>query len=273
MGQRIWFAEFCGKNLTRKSIFDMPQSTTKFGDNYGALLLYCGLNNINGPGELPFANYPETYAGIGGDEKGTYLAVGGTFAYRNRGISLGLQLRTVAVRRQYPGRRPHHRRQHGTAYQRAQGHYNTLQPREKDHLRFNFGYLNPTDAAHIAQHIEHILERWNRQNRGWSRHGGRIQKAQENQQQIHGRFVHPLFGQYNVRRAGQRARGVRMQRFFCCAGQGAAHIIGRAVAHKEQAADGQNQERNNLDRSNEALPFGAGFHLDHGQGREQKNYM
>ena len=48
---------------------------------------------------------------------------------------------------------------HGTAYQRAHGHYNTLQPHEKDHLRFNFGYLNAADAAHMAQHIEHILER------------------------------------------------------------------------------------------------------------------
>ena len=92
MGQQIWFAEFEGRNLTQKSIFDQPLATTKFGDNYGGLLLHCGLTNINCPGdgedypihgELPFANYPETYAGIGRDEAGTYLAVGGTFVYRN----------------------------------------------------------------------------------------------------------------------------------------------------------------------------------------------
>lgn len=92
MGQQIW--EFCcdGRNLTQKSIFDMPQNTTKFGDNYGGLLLHCGLNNINCAdegedyplhGELPFADYPSTYTGIGEDEKGKYLAVGGTFIYRN----------------------------------------------------------------------------------------------------------------------------------------------------------------------------------------------
>ena len=67
-------------------------NTTKFGDNYESLLIHCGLTNINAAGEgedyplhgeLPFANYPETYAGIGQDDRGKYLAVGGTFVYRN----------------------------------------------------------------------------------------------------------------------------------------------------------------------------------------------
>lgn len=92
MGQQIWSAEFEGKNLTQKSIFDQPLSTTKFGDNYGGFLLHCGLTNINCAGEgenypihgeLPFADYPETYTGIGHDEKGKYLMAGGTFVYRN----------------------------------------------------------------------------------------------------------------------------------------------------------------------------------------------
>ena len=92
MGQQIWFAEFHGKNLTQRSIFDQPLSTTKFGDNYGGLLLHCGLTNINCAeegenyplhGELPFADYQETYTGIGRDQKGKYLVVGGTFVYRN----------------------------------------------------------------------------------------------------------------------------------------------------------------------------------------------
>lgn len=51
MGQQIWFAEFEGRNLTQKSIFDQPLATTKFGDNYGGLLLHCGLTNINCPGD------------------------------------------------------------------------------------------------------------------------------------------------------------------------------------------------------------------------------
>ena len=93
LGQQIWFAEFNGKNLTQRSIFDQPLTTSKLGDNYGGLLLHCGLTNINGPGEgesdypfhgeLPFANYPEAYTGIGHDEKGKYLVAGGTYIYRN----------------------------------------------------------------------------------------------------------------------------------------------------------------------------------------------
>ena len=51
MGQQIWSAKFHGRDLTQRSIFDQPQATTKFGDNYGGLLLHCGLTNINAPGE------------------------------------------------------------------------------------------------------------------------------------------------------------------------------------------------------------------------------
>lgn len=92
MGQQIWFAEFEGKKLTQRSMFDQPQMTTKFGDNYGGLLLHCGLTNINCAGEdedyplhgeLPFADYQEVYIGIGRDEKGKCLIAGGTFVYRN----------------------------------------------------------------------------------------------------------------------------------------------------------------------------------------------
>ena len=66
MGMQVWFVTFDGKVLSQKSMFDMPQDTTKFGDNYGGFLYHCGLNNINGPADgeadypmhdvLPFAN-------------------------------------------------------------------------------------------------------------------------------------------------------------------------------------------------------------------------
>lgn len=91
MGQQVWFAEFHGKNLTMKSIFDEPLATTKYGDNYGALLLHCGLVNMGWEegggyplhGELPFAVYDEAYVGVGNDARGRYLAVGGEFVHRN----------------------------------------------------------------------------------------------------------------------------------------------------------------------------------------------
>lgn len=92
MGHQIWFAEFEGKKLNQKSIFDYPKDTTKFGDNYGAFLIHCGLTNINGPdegesypmhGELPFAKYHDNYIEIGNDSKGNYISCGGVFDYRN----------------------------------------------------------------------------------------------------------------------------------------------------------------------------------------------
>lgn len=93
MGMQVWFVTFDGKVLSQKSMFDMPQDTTKFGDNYGGFLYHCGLNNINGPADgeadypmhdvLPFARYRDVYVGVGENECGRYLAVGGTFVFRN----------------------------------------------------------------------------------------------------------------------------------------------------------------------------------------------
>lgn len=92
-GMQVWFVTFDGRQLSQKSMFEMPQDTTKFGDNYGGFLYHCGLNNINGPADgedpypmhdvLPFARYRDAYVGVGTDERGRYLAVGGTFVYRN----------------------------------------------------------------------------------------------------------------------------------------------------------------------------------------------
>ena len=93
MGKQVWFVDFDGRRLSQKSMFDMPQDTTKFGDNYGGFLYHCGLNNVNGPADgeadypmhdvLPFARYRDAYVGVGENERGRYLAVGGTFVYRN----------------------------------------------------------------------------------------------------------------------------------------------------------------------------------------------
>lgn len=92
-GMQVWHVSFDGRDVTQKSMFDMPLATTKFGDNYGGFLYHCGLNNVNGPedGEadypvhdvLPFGVFEDTYTGVGQDEKGRYLAVGGTYVFRN----------------------------------------------------------------------------------------------------------------------------------------------------------------------------------------------
>ena len=46
---------------------------------------YCAESDEDYPlhGELPFANYQDTYTGIGRDQKGKFLVVGGTYDYRN----------------------------------------------------------------------------------------------------------------------------------------------------------------------------------------------
>ena len=91
-GHQIWKANFNGKNLTQKSIFDEPLKTTKFGDNYGALLIHCGLSAMGNPsdndshplhGELPTALYTNNYIRFDKDDDGEFMAVGGTFHYRN----------------------------------------------------------------------------------------------------------------------------------------------------------------------------------------------
>lgn len=92
-GMQVWFVEFDGRLVSQKSMFDMPLATTKFGDNYGGFLYHCGLNNINGPEDgdsdypmhdvLPFGVFGDTYTGVGEDERGRYLAVGGTYVFRN----------------------------------------------------------------------------------------------------------------------------------------------------------------------------------------------
>ena len=91
-GHQIWFAEFNGKNLTQKTIFNEPLTTKNFGDNYGALLLHCGLSAMGNPGpedshplhgELPAALFTDNYIKFGTDENGDYMAAGGKFNYKN----------------------------------------------------------------------------------------------------------------------------------------------------------------------------------------------
>ena len=71
VGMQVWFVTFRGRDFTQRSMFDMPQDTTKFGDTYGGFLYHCGLNNINGPADgeadypmhdvLPFARYCDVF--------------------------------------------------------------------------------------------------------------------------------------------------------------------------------------------------------------------
>jgi hypothetical protein len=89
-GQQIWSAEFGGRNLTMKSMFDEPRPTREYLETYGGFLLHCGVTSMGVPtkednhplhGELPNAPYQKAYVVVGQDDKGSYIGLGG--AYRH----------------------------------------------------------------------------------------------------------------------------------------------------------------------------------------------
>jgi len=89
-GQQIWSAEFGGRTLTMKSMFDEPRPTRKYLETYGGFLLHCGATAMGVPskedthllhGELPNALYQKAYLVIGQDEKGAYIGLGGQYQH------------------------------------------------------------------------------------------------------------------------------------------------------------------------------------------------
>ncbi|GAB4534023.1 MAG: aldose 1-epimerase family protein [Anaerolineae bacterium] len=89
-GQQIWSAEFGGRNLTMKSMFDEPRPTRQYLETYGGFLLHCGMTSMGVPtkedthplhGELPNAPYQKAYLLVGQDDKGPYLALGGVYQH------------------------------------------------------------------------------------------------------------------------------------------------------------------------------------------------
>jgi hypothetical protein len=89
-GQQIWSAEFRGRELTMKSMFDEPHPTDKYLETYGAFLVHCGATAMGGPsaedthplhGELPNAPYQTAFLVVGSDQRGEYVGVGGTYQH------------------------------------------------------------------------------------------------------------------------------------------------------------------------------------------------
>ncbi|MAS37805.1 MAG: DUF4432 domain-containing protein [Anaerolineaceae bacterium] len=89
-GQQIWTAEFYGRTLTMKSMFDEPRATRQYMENYGGFLLHCGAMAMGVPGandthplhgELPHAPYQKAFIDAGEDERGPYLAIGGSYQH------------------------------------------------------------------------------------------------------------------------------------------------------------------------------------------------
>ena len=92
MGQMIWDMEFLGHNMVMKSIYDEPlKCTYSYGESYGCFLMHCGLTAMGNPtaedthiphGELPIAEYAESYVLTGEDEKGKYISVSGVYRHK-----------------------------------------------------------------------------------------------------------------------------------------------------------------------------------------------
>lgn len=87
-GQQIYKINFHNQDLTMKSIFDEPNDSMNFGENYGSHLIHCGLTKNGNPseeedyplhGELPNCKYQDAYILV--DDFS--ITVGGNFYYKN----------------------------------------------------------------------------------------------------------------------------------------------------------------------------------------------
>jgi Domain of unknown function (DUF4432) len=88
-GQQIWSLEFYGRDLTMKTMFDMPYNAP-YLQKYGGFLIHCGATAMGVPGtgdnhplhgELPNAAYQSAALLIGEDAKGRYMAISGTYQH------------------------------------------------------------------------------------------------------------------------------------------------------------------------------------------------
>lgn len=85
-GQQLWDAQFHGRRLTMRSMFDEPLATRDYLRSYGALLIHCGGTAMGNPGpedrhplhgELPALPMDEAWLDIGSDEQGAYVDIRG----------------------------------------------------------------------------------------------------------------------------------------------------------------------------------------------------
>ena len=89
-GQQVWSATFDGRDLTMRSMFDQPRATRTYLENYGGLLIHCGMTAMGVPtaqdshplhGELPNAPYQKAWLTAGEDDNGLFLELGGEYQH------------------------------------------------------------------------------------------------------------------------------------------------------------------------------------------------
>jgi Domain of unknown function (DUF4432) len=88
-GQQIWQLEFFGRNLTMKTMFDMPYNAP-YLQTYGGFLIHCGATAMGVPGpddthplhgELPNAPFQSAQLLIGEDVCGRFMAITGSYQH------------------------------------------------------------------------------------------------------------------------------------------------------------------------------------------------
>ncbi len=87
-GQQVWRAEFDGRDLTMRSMFDQPKETRTYLETYGGFLIHCGITGLGAPGpedthalhgELPNAPFDTAWLQI---DPGTQrLTVAGSYQH------------------------------------------------------------------------------------------------------------------------------------------------------------------------------------------------
>ena len=89
-GQQVWSATFEGRNLTMRSMCEMPLAGVPFLETFGGFVVHCGATGMGGPGpqdthplhgELPNAPYQKATVVVGEDRKGVYIGLGGQYRY------------------------------------------------------------------------------------------------------------------------------------------------------------------------------------------------
>lgn len=87
-GQQIWRAGFDGRDLTMRSMFDVPVETRTYLETYGAFMIHCGITGLGAPGpqdshplhgELPNAPFQSAWLEI--DPDTSSVTVAGTYQH------------------------------------------------------------------------------------------------------------------------------------------------------------------------------------------------
>ena len=87
-GQQIWHFAVDGREVSMQTSVKEPQNTMVYLKNYGGFLYHCGVISFGAPdaehphhGEIPNEIYDSAYVSCGEDEKGRYIALGGSLEH------------------------------------------------------------------------------------------------------------------------------------------------------------------------------------------------